>query len=93
MRCGGGDHQRAGFNLIRNDGVRAAALQRIHAANADDIRTRAFDAAAHRIEKVGQIDDVRFLGGIVNRGDALCAGGRQHDVDRAADRDHIHKHV
>ena len=93
VRRGGSDHQRARLDLIRNDGIRAAALQPLHTADANHIRARALDAAAHRVEEVRHIDDVRLLGGVVDCRRAARAGGRQHDVDRAADGDHIHEHI
>ena len=52
-----GGHVSARLDLIGNDGI-IGSVQMTAAAHADDIRARAFDAAAHRIEKIGQIDDV-----------------------------------
>ena len=45
---GGGDHQRARLDLIRDDGI-AAAVQLLHPAYADGIGAGALDVGAHAV--------------------------------------------
>ena len=47
-RCSRSRHVRAGFNLIRNNRIRNA-LQMLHAANLDNVRTGAANVRTHGV--------------------------------------------
>ncbi|MPM09900.1 hypothetical protein SDC9_56223 [bioreactor metagenome] len=55
----------AGLNLVRNDGI-CAVMQFVHTSNFNDVGAGSRDVGPHCIEKVGEIDDVRFSGGVLN---------------------------
>ena len=81
-------HERAGFDLVRDDGI-AAAVQALDAADLDDIRARALDVRAHGVQEVRQVDDMRLLGAVFHDGLALGEHRGEHDVHGRADRYHI----
>ena len=85
---GDGSHIRPGLDLVGDDGI-AAAAQRLHAAHLDDVRARAGDLRAHGVEKVGEVDDVRLLGGVFDDGRAAREDRADHDVHRRADGDDV----
>ena len=83
-----GRHIGARLDLVRNDGV-AAAVQAADAANFDDVGTRARDLRAHGVQEVRQIDDVRFLCGVLDNGRAVRQDCADHDVHGRADGDDV----
>ena len=82
--CGGGTHEGACLDLVRDDGI-GRAMQATDATDADRIGTSALDVGAHRVQEVRDIDDVRLLRHVLDDGSALCEDGSQHDVDGRAD--------
>ena len=82
---GGGSHIGARLDLVGNDGIGNAA-QIIHAADLDNVGTGAADVGAHRVEEVRQINDMRFLGGVLEDGLTLRLDSGEHQVDGRADR-------
>ena len=83
-----GSHVGAGFDLIGNDGI-SAAHQALYAADLDHIGTGAHNIGAHGIEEVGQIYDMRLLGGVFNNGLTLSQGCSDHNIHGGSHRDHI----
>ncbi|MBP5728775.1 MAG: hypothetical protein J6Y48_17015, partial [Clostridia bacterium] len=63
-------------------------IEDVHAL-ADILR----DLGAHTVQEVRKVNDVRFLGRVVDEGLALRFDRGQHDVDRRADGDHIKENV
>ena len=90
-RGGGGDHQRAGFDLVGNDGI-VGTVQRTPAADADNRGTRAHHARAHAVEKIGQIHDVRLFGRVIDDGGARGGYRGEHGVHRRAHAGAIEVH-
>ena len=84
-----GDHIGAGFDLVGNDRI-GAAVQVLHAVNLDHVGAGAADIRAHRVEEVGEIDDMRLFRSVFDDRQAARLDGGKHDVDRRADRDLIH---
>ena len=90
--CGGhGGHIGTGLNLVGNDAV-GAAVELLHAPDADGIGARALDVGTHGVQEVGQVHDVRLLGGIFDGGGALGQGRSHHDVHGSAHADHVQIH-
>ena len=87
-RGGHGGHVGTGLDLVGDDAV-AAAGELLHAADADGVRAGALDVRAHGVEEVREVDDMRLLGGVFDRGDAIGEDGGHHDVHRRADADHV----
>ena len=83
-----GSHVGAGFDLVGDNGI-ASALELLHAADLDHIGTRTHDVGTHGVEEIGQIHDMRLLGGILDDGHALGQGGGQHDVHGCAHGNNI----
>ncbi len=62
-------------------------------ANPDNIRSGAFDPGAHAVQKIRQVNDVRFLSrGIDCRGSFCTDGGEKH-INRGADGNQIENHI
>ena len=82
--CGGhGGHIGAGLDLVGNDAV-AAAGQMIYTANLDGVGAGSLDVGTHGIEEVGQVHNVRLLGGVFDDGAALGQHGGHHDIHGGA---------
>ena len=79
------NHQRPRLNLVRDDGV-VRAVEIVAPEDTDDIRARALDARAHRVQEVRQIHNMRLLGGVVDDGRTVRLGCGKHHVNRRADR-------
>ena len=67
---GNGGHVGARLDLVGDDGV-TSALELFHAPDLDDVRPRTHDVRAHGVEEVGQVHDVRLLGGVFDDGQAV----------------------
>ena len=80
----GGSHVGARLDLVGDDGI-GYAVQILHTADLDDVGTGAADVGAHRVEEVRQVDDVRFLGGVLQDRLTLRLDGGEHQVDGRAD--------
>ena len=89
---GGRNHQRAGFNLVRNDGL-GAAVQALHSADPDDISTGALDLRAHTVQEVRKVNDMRLFSRVIDEGLAFGLNGGEHHVHCRADGYHIKEHV
>ena len=76
---GGGGHEGAGFDAVRDDVV-DAALELLDAFDGDDRGAGALDFGAHRVEEIGEVHDFRFAGGGGDGGDAFGEGGGHHHV-------------
>ena len=79
---GGGYHEGAGLDAVRNDGV-VAAVQLLHAVNSDGAGAGAFDAGTHLVQEIGQVHHLGLAGGGFDDGGALGEHGSHHDVVRA----------
>ena len=72
--------------------VAAAAIITVHrtaAADADGVRARALDRAAHGVDEVGKVHNMGLFARVDDGGVALRLGGGQHDVDGRAHRGHV----
>ncbi len=69
----------ASFDPIRNDGVLGPA-QGITPLDEQDVGTGTLDGGSHRIEQVGQVDDLRLLRAVAQHRRALGQGGGHHQV-------------
>ena len=87
-RRSGSHHKRTRLDLVRDHGI-GGAVQALHAHDADHIGARSLDIGAHGIEKIGQVHDVRLLGGVDDDRAPLGAHRGHHEVGRGADRDDI----
>ncbi len=89
--AGGGDggHVGARLDLVWDDGI-AAAGEAGNATDLDDVGPCAHDGGTHGVQKVGQVHDVGFLGGVLNDGGALGQSARQHQIHGGAHRDDVH---
>ncbi len=85
---GGGDHIGAGLDLIRDDRV-IRAVELLYAVDLDHVGAGAVDVRAEGVEKVREIDDMRFLRHIFEDRQALGFYGGEHDVDGRADGDDV----
>ncbi len=76
---GGGGHEGAGFNAIRDDGV-DDAFEFLDAFDDDTACACAGDFGTHGVEEIGEVEDFWFGGGGFDDGDAFgeCCG--HHDV-------------
>ena len=92
VRGRGGDHQRAGLDLIGDYAV-AAAVHIVHAADADGVGARAAYAPAHGVQEVGQVYDMRLARGVMYGGVAVGAGGGEHQVDGTAHSDAVKEDI
>ena len=90
LSAGGGHsgHVCAGLDLIGNNGV-TATLQVVHAADFDGVCASAPDIGPHRIEEVGQVHNVGFLGSVFDNGGPLRTDGGHHDVHGGTNGHHI----
>ena len=86
--CGGSGHIRARLDLVGDDGI-AAAVQRLDAADLDDVGACAGDLRAHGVQEVREVDDVRLLGAVFDDRHAAAQNCRKQDVHRRADGDDI----
>ena len=91
-RGGNGRHVGACLDLVGDDGV-GAAVQALHARDADGVGAGALDVRAHGVEEVGEIDDVRLLRRIFDDGRAVRQSRGHHDVHGRADGDHVEINV
>ena len=90
----GGGHRRhvgAGLDLVGDDAVGTAA-ETLHAADLDGVGAGALDVRAHGVQEVGQIHDVRLLGGVFDGGDAVSQCSGHHDVHGGAHGDNVQIH-
>ena len=87
-----GGHICSGLDLVRNDRIRDA-LQMLDAADLDDVGAGAADVRAHRVQEVREVDDVRLARRVLDDRQPLRLHGRQNDVHRRADRDHVEVNV
>ena len=62
-----------------------APLEMVHAVNRDDVCTGPFNPGTHLVQQGGHVDDLRFLGRVLDRGPAFGIDGRHHDVDGRPD--------
>ena len=76
-------HKRACLNLIRNNGI-FRAMQLLHAFDTDHICTCALDIGTHAVQKIGKINDMRFLCRILDNGLTFCHHSSHHDIDGSA---------
>ena len=83
-----GGHIGARLDLVGNNAVRAAG-QALHAADLDGIRARALDVGAHGVQEVGQIHDVRLLGGVFDRGGTLGQCRGHHNIHGGPHAHHV----
>ena len=81
-------HVGARLDLVGNDGI-GAAVELVHAENADGVGAGALDIGTHGVQKVGKVDDVRLLGGVFDDSCALGKRRGHHDVHRRADGNHV----
>ena len=73
------------FDAVGDDPV-FRAPQPAHTVNGDGRATRAGNFCAHRVEKRGQVGDLRLAGGALDDRGAVGQGGRHHHVGRAKNR-------
>ena len=85
---GHGGHIGTGFDLVGDDGV-GSAPELLHAPDLDDVGARPHDVGPHGVEEVGQVHDVRLLGGVLNDGHAVGQHGGQHDVHGSPHGHHV----
>ena len=85
---GHGSHIGTGFDLVGNDGIRAAG-QPLHSPDLDRIRTGAPDVGAHGVQEVGQINNVRLLGAIFDHRVPLGQNSGHHDVHGSTYGHHV----
>ena len=78
----------ARLDLVGDDGV-TSALELFYAPDLDDVRPRTHDVRAHGVEKVGQVHDVRLLGGVFDDGQAVGQGRGDEDVHGRTHGDHV----
>ena len=84
----GSDHIAAGFDLIRDDAV-SAAVHLFHTAHLDHIGACAADVRTAHIQEVGQVHDVRLLGGVFDHRQPSGTNRSQHGVHGCANGYHI----
>ena len=84
-----GGHISARLDLVGDDGI-GAAVEGFHAVDLDDVGAGAHDVGAHRVEEVGHVHDMRFLGGVLDDGQAVGQDAGQDGVDGGAHGDLIH---
>ena len=66
-----------------------AAVQRIAARYADNIRSRTANVCSHGIEKICHVNNMGFACSVVYHGFALCTTCGKHNVYRCTDACHI----
>ena len=79
------DEVRAGFDAVR-DHVMLGPVEGLAPFNLDDVGAGAPNARAHRVEQIGQVDDLRFPRGVAQEGRAFGQRRRHHQVLRPGDR-------
>ncbi len=78
--CGGhGGHIGTGLDLVGNNAVSAAA-EALHAPDADGVRAGALDVGPHGVEEVGQVHNVRLLGGVFDDSATLGQHSGHHNI-------------
>ena len=90
LAAGDGCHQHkaAGLDTVWNGGV-AGRVQGFYAKNAHHISACAFNARAHCVQKISQVNNFRFLGCVFNHGGALSQRGCHHNIFRRANAGEI----
>src|SRR5205823_11784609 len=82
-----GDRVGPGLDVVGDDAMRRAA-QLGYALDLQYVRANTLDPGPHLAQKKCQVDDVRFAGGVVDRGDAISGGGHHHEIFRSRHRRH-----
>src|SRR5438876_2129143 len=77
-----------GFDVV-GDHPMGRAAQLGHALDLQDVGADALNAGAHLPEEECQVDHVWLAGGVVDRCDAVCGGGRHYQVLRAGHGRHV----
>jgi hypothetical protein len=83
-----GAQKGAGLDAVGHHGV-LAAMQLLHALDADVAGAVAFDLRAHADEHFGQVDDLGLLRGVLEQRLALGQRGGHQEVLGAGDGDHV----
>ena len=60
-----------------------------HTIDADPVRTCASDISTHLVQELGNINNMRLLGCILDNCPAFCHGSGQHHIDRGADAHYV----
>ena len=68
------------LNTVWNN-LMETSIKMIHTINRNHIRTNTANLCAHFIKQGCDIDNFRFLGGILNNRTALRINGSHHDID------------
>ncbi len=84
----GGNHERARFDLIGDNGI-GASVETLDSADPDNIGSGALDVRSHAVKEVRHINDVGLLRAVLENGLALCKNRCEHNIDRRAYRDKI----
>ncbi|MNI75510.1 hypothetical protein D3C73_1316680 [compost metagenome] len=84
-------HVGACFNPVRDD-MMFYAMQALNAFNPDDACSCTADNAAHAVQVVGQINNLRLLGGILNHRNAFSKRCGHHYIFSCAYAGHIQIH-
>ena len=87
-RGGCGAHERGSFYLIRNNRV-SCSMKLLDTLNSYDIRTCTLDICTHAVQKIGNIDHMRLLSGILYYRASFSKRCCKHNVDCRANRLHI----
>jgi hypothetical protein len=87
-RRGDGAEEGAGLDPVGDRAV-GDAVQLAHALDPDPARAVALDARAHGDQHLGQVGDLRLLGGVLEHRLALGQGRRHQQVLGAGDGDHV----
>ena len=81
---GGGGHEGAGFDTVRDDGV-LDAMKFLYPLDDDAAGASTGDFRTHGVEEIREIEDFRLGGGGLDDGDAFGEGGGHHDIVGAED--------
>src|SRR3990167_1504902 len=89
---GSGHQVGAGFDAVRHHAV-SSTVQTLNAINGDGVGAGTGDFAAHGIDEVGQVDHLRFAGGVFQHRAALGQRSSHHDVFGTGHADDIEEEV
>ena len=78
-------HIGARFNLIGNNGIRAA-VKLSDTTDPDHVSAGTHNIRAHGVKEVGEVYNMRFLGSVFNDSQAMSSRGSQHSVHGRAHR-------
>ena len=90
--CSGRTHKGPRLNLIRNDGI-LGPVEPVHPSDADGVCSGPLYVGAHTVKEVGNVNNMRLLGRVLQYGLPLCKGCRHHDIDGCTNRNHIQINV